>query len=163
MIYRMTLPTRLMASVLFVTALLILAGCGGGQASQSSDDEAQGHSASGNAAPEATDTRQSSEQKYPDVLEAELESSGGDTWSLAVTISSPYDTQERYADGWRVLTPDGTVLGKRELVHPHGGQSFTRTQSGLEIPQGVEEITIEGRDLKNGYGGDTVTIPVESS
>ena len=57
--------------------------------------------------------------------------------------------------------PDDTVLGKRELAHPHGGQSFTRTQSGLEIPQDVQEITVEGRDLKNGYGGDTVTIPVK--
>lgn len=161
MIYRTTLPTRLMASVLFVAALLILAGCGGGQASQSSGDEAQGQSTSDNPPTEATDTGQSDGQKYPDVLEAELESSGDDTWSLAVTISSPYDTQERYADGWRVLTPDGTVIGKRELMHPHGGQSFTRTQSGLEIPQGVEEITVEARDLKNGYGGDTVTIPVE--
>lgn len=112
------------------------------------------------ASTESTGATESGGQKYPDVLKAELESSGGDTWSLAVTISSPYDTQERYADGWRVLTPDGTVIGKRELTHPHGGQSFTRTQSGLEIPQGVKEITVEARDLKNGYGGETVTIPV---
>jgi hypothetical protein len=94
-------------------------------------------------------------------VEAELEQSGDETWSLSVTISSPYDSPERYADGWRVLAPDGTVLGKRELTHPHGGQSFTRSQSGLEIPQDIQEITIEGRDLKNGYGGDTVTVPVE--
>ena len=155
--YRTTLLTRLITSALFVAALLILTGCGGGQSSQSSGDEAQGQAASGNS---TTDAGESGEQKYPDVIEAELEPSGDDTWSLAVTISSPYDTQERYADGWRVLAPDGTVLGKRELVHPHGGQSFTRSQSGLEIPQGVEEITIEGRDLENGYGGETVTIPV---
>lgn len=141
----------------------MLGGCGGGQSSQSSGDEAQGRSTSEEAGTESTGAAKSGGQKYPDVLKAELESSGDDTWSLAVTISSPYDTQERYADGWRVLTPDGTVLGKRELVHPHGGQSFTRSQSGLEIPQDVQEITIEGRDLKNGYGGDTVTIPVESS
>jgi hypothetical protein len=31
----------------------------------------------------------------------------------------------------------------------------------LKIPEGTEEITVEGRDLENGYGGETVTTPVE--
>lgn len=98
---------------------------------------------------------------YPDILEAELEPSG-DEYALDVTVSSPYDSPERYADGWRVLSPDGTVLGEHQLMHDHAGeQPFTRTQTGLGIPEGVEEITVEGRDQANGYGGDTVTIPVE--
>ncbi len=102
-------------------------------------------------------------QEYPDILEAELESSG-DAWNVDVTVSSPYDSPERYADGWRVLGQDGDVLGEHELMHDHASeQPFTRTQSGLEIPDGVEEVTVEGRDLENGYGGETVTIPVESA
>lgn len=57
--------------------------------------------------------------------------------------------------------PDGTVLGNHELLHAHPNeQPFTRTQTGLEIPQDVQKITVEARDLKNGYGGETVTIPV---
>ena len=133
------------------TTLLLLAACGE-QSSQGSNDAAQGGT---------TATGRSDSQKYPDVLEAELESSGGDTWALSVTISSPYDSPERYADGWRVLAPNGDVLGKHELMHDHANeQPFTRSQSGLEIPQDVQEITVEARDLKNGYGGETVTIPV---
>ncbi len=136
---------------LLTTTLLLLTACTGGQSSPDS----------GGAAGEETTTGQSGGQKYPDVREAELESSGDDTWTLSVTISSPYDSPERYADGWRVLAPNGDVLGKHELMHDHADeQPFTRSQSGLEIPQDVQEITVEGRDLENGYGGETVTIPV---
>jgi hypothetical protein len=99
---------------------------------------------------------------YPDILKADLQSESGNSYTLSVKVSSPYDSPERYADGWRVLSPGGEVLGKRELMHDHASeQPFTRTQSGLEIPAGVEKITVEGRDLENGYGGKTVTIPVD--
>jgi hypothetical protein len=61
-----------------------------------------------------------------------------------------------------VLDPDGAVLGVRELLHDHAAeQPFTRALTGVEIPDGVEEITIEGRDLANGWGGATVTIALD--
>ncbi|MBA2693169.1 MAG: hypothetical protein H0U65_11860 [Rubrobacter sp.] len=125
--------------------MFLFAACGGGESA-------------GEAPPEE---ETASGQEYPDILEAELEPSG-DAWNLDVTVSSPYDSPERYADGWRVLAPDGTVLGEHELMHDHASeQPFTRTQNGLEIPDGVEEVTVEGRDLENGYGGETVAIPVK--
>ena len=66
----------------------------------------------------------------------------GDTWTISATLSSPYDTPERYADAWRVVGPDGTVYGERILVHDHAGeQPFTRSESGIAIPAGV---TIDG-------------------
>lgn len=105
-------------------------------------------------------TGSTADADFPDVLEAGL-TSAGDEYSLRVTLSSEYDTPERYADGWRVLDPDGNVLGSWELAHDHAAeQPFTRTQTGLQIPDGVAEVTIEGRDLRNGYGGRTVTVPV---
>lgn len=98
---------------------------------------------------------------HPAVLAAELRRDSGGTWSLDVTISSEYDSAERYADGWRVLTPEGDVLGEHELAHDHAGeQPFTRTQTGLEIPESVSTVTIEGRDTDNGYGGETLAIDV---
>ncbi len=149
------LPVRILVLMLCVIAMLVSAACGGGQSSQSSQ------SPDGGSQEGTTAAGQSGAQKYPDVEEAELESSGGDAWTLSVTISSPYDSPERYADGWRVLAPNGDVLGEHELMHDHANeQPFTRTQSGLEIPQDVREITVEGRDLENGYGGETVTISV---
>lgn len=76
----------------------------------------------------ASDT---ADQKYPDILEAELSGSDGE-YRISVTVSSPYDSPERYADGWRVLDEDGTVLAEHELGH----------------------------DQEHGYGGKTVTIEV---
>lgn len=99
-------------------------------------------------------------QAFPDILSAELERQG-DAWSLAVTVSSPYDSEQRYADGWRVLAPDGAVLGTHELAHPHQNeQPFTRTMTALAIPPDVAQIIVEGRDLANGYGGTTVSVEV---
>lgn len=155
-----TVPSLRMA-ILLAAAIAFLAACGG--ASETSDEggASSEESATEETTDETTESASAGGQEYPDVLEAELEASGG-TYSVDVTISSPYDSPERYADGWRVLSPEGDVLGEHELMHDHASeQPFTRTQTGLEIPEGVEEVTIEGRDLENGYGGETVTVPVE--
>ena len=110
--------------------------------------------------PGSTSERGDSEQRFPDVVAAELEPAG-DTWRLSATLSSPYDTPERYADAFRALAEDGTVLGVRELAHHHANeQPFTRSLTGLEIPDDVERITVEGRDLANGWGGATVDVEV---
>ncbi|MEX2548992.1 MAG: hypothetical protein WD638_02090 [Nitriliruptoraceae bacterium] len=100
------------------------------------------------------------DQRFPDVVSAELEPSG-DAWRLDATLSSPYDSPERYADAFRAAAPDGTVLGVRELAHDHANeQPFTRSLTGLTIPDAVDQITVEGRDLEHGWGGETVTVDV---
>jgi len=101
------------------------------------------------------------EQRFPDVVNdtAAVSSTG---WSFAVTISSPYDSPDRYADGWRILGPDGTEYGFRLLTHDHASeQPFTRALDGVAIPDGVTTVTIEGRDQKFGFGGATfeLTLP----
>lgn len=99
--------------------------------------------------------------QFPDVLAVELRPKGEGIFDVAVTLSSPYDTAQRYADGWRVLDADGNVLGSHTLLHDHAAeQPFTRTQSGLVIPDGVAEITVQGRDQANGFGGLTLTVPI---
>ncbi len=99
--------------------------------------------------------------RFPDVLAVELRPAGERTYDVAVTMSSPYDTPERYADGWRVLDPEGNVLGTHTLMHDHASeQPFTRTQRGLHVPAGIDEVTVEGRDQANGFGGRVVTVPV---
>lgn len=112
------------------------------------------------AAPEEAPLDADDEQRFPDVLDAELERDG-DTWRLSATLSSPYDTPERYADAFRALTPDGEELGVRVLLHDHANeQPFTRSLTGLEIPSDVDTIIVEGRDLEHGWGGATVTLEV---
>ncbi|MBW3606325.1 MAG: hypothetical protein KY460_15755 [Actinobacteria bacterium] len=151
-------PTTAVAMVLGFA----LAGCG---ADTSTDASSAGATASASAktggagaSPGATDT---AEQRYPDIVDAEVRPAGDGRFDIEVTVSSPYDTPERYADGWRVLAPDGTELGTHTLLHDHAGeQPFSRTQSGVEIPTDVTEVTIEGRDQQYGFGGETVTVAV---
>lgn len=45
-------------------------------------------------------------QRFPDVIDARLDPAG-DGWRLSATISSPYDTAERYADAFRATTRPG--------------------------------------------------------
>jgi hypothetical protein len=81
------------------------------------------------------------------------------TYDFAVTVSSPYDSPDRYADAWRVRGEDGTVYGIRELLHEHANeQPFERSLADVLIPDGVTTVIVEGRDLVNGWGGNTITI-----
>lgn len=110
--------------------------------------------------PAASPTRDS--QRYPDVIAAEATTTDGLTWRFAVTISSPYDSPDRYADAWRVLDTDGNELGVRVLGHDHANeQPFTRSLDGVEIPESVRRVIIEGRDLVNGWGGSTLEVTLE--
>lgn len=100
-------------------------------------------------------------ERFPDVIAVELRPVGDRVFDVAVTISSPYDTPQRYADGWRVLDPEGNVLGTHTLLHDHANeQPFTRVQRGLRVPDGIDEVTVEGRDQANGYGGQALTVAV---
>lgn len=142
-----------------VATMLALTGCSG-------DDDAPDTGASADAGADSTisDTDATTPGRFPDIVDVDATRNDADgTWSFAVTVSSPYDTPERYADGWRVLGPDGTVYGVHTLTHDHAGeQPFTRTQTGVEIPADVTAVTIEGRDLINGFGGTTLTIDLQA-
>jgi hypothetical protein len=76
-----------------------------------------------------------------------------------VTVSSPYDTPQRYADAFRVVAKDGTVYGERKLFHDHADeQPFTRDLHGVSIPVGTRTVVVQARDQKYGYGGNTVEV-----
>lgn len=139
--------------------VLALAGCG----DDTSADGAAGAASSAPASPAASETGADTgaDQRHPDIVKAEVVPAGEQSFDIAVTVSSPYDSPDRYADGWRVLTPAGAELGTHTLMHDHAGeQPFTRTQSDVDIPADVAEVTIEGRDQQYGFGGDTVTVAV---
>ncbi len=100
---------------------------------------------------------------FPDVVDVRAEQSGDGSWTFFVTLSSPYDTPERYADAWRVTGPDGEEYGVRVLTHDHQNeQPFTRSESGIVIPEGVTEVIVEGRDQVSGWGGETMRYQLSS-
>jgi hypothetical protein len=118
-------------ALLILLALALLAGC--------SDDDG--------------DVSTAEAQRYPDVVSAVASREQPGLWTFTVTVSSPYDSADRYADAWRVLAPDGTVLGERILAHPHADeQPFTRSLSGVQVPAGIRVVSIQARDSENGYG-----------
>lgn len=98
-------------------------------------------------------------QKFPDLLAAEVRSRGADTFDFDVTVSSPYDTPQRYADAFRVVGPDGAVFGERVLLHDHAGeQPFTRDLYAVKIPRGIRAVVVQARDRRFGYGGKTLEV-----
>ena len=79
----------------------------------------------------------------------------GPGWTFDVTVSHPDTGWDHYADGWSVFAPDGTELGYRELLHPHETeQPFTRSLSGVSIPDGVTEVVIRARCSVDGWASE---------
>jgi hypothetical protein len=83
----------------------------------------------------------------------------GDGWTFDVTLRHKDEGWDHYADGWEVRGPDGAVLGHRTLLHPHvNEQPFTRSLSGVIIPEGVAEVTVHAHDKVHGWGASPVTL-----
>lgn len=98
----------------------------------------------------------------PPAIEAANASRTGDSWRFSVTLSHPDTGWDHYADGWRVELADGTVLGTRVLLHPHvNEQPFTRSQSGIAIPEATARVLIRARCLVDGWADEALvyTLP----
>ncbi|MEE8189935.1 MAG: hypothetical protein V3T80_12060 [Kiloniellales bacterium] len=94
-----------------------------------------------------------------DVVKAQAVPGGGGSWRFHVTVAHDDKGWDHYADKWDVVGPDGTLLGTRVLLHPHEKeQPFTRSLGGVNIPKGVEEVTLRAHDSEHGYGGNEVTV-----
>jgi hypothetical protein len=101
----------------------------------------------------------SNEQRFPDVVAVKVRASGPNLFDFDVTISSPYDSPSRYADGFRVYTTANRVLGERKLWHDHQNeQPFTRDLYSVAIPEGLKAALVQARDQKYGYGGKAVEV-----
>lgn len=71
---------------------------------------------------------------------------------VSVTLSHPDTGWDHYADGWEVLDAAGNSLGLRTLLHPHvTEQPFTRSLSGVTVPEGAEVIYIRARCNVDGW------------
>ena len=76
-----------------------------------------------------------------------------------VTLEYADSGWDHYADGWEVVSPAGDVLGKRVLAHPHvNEQPFTRSLSGVQIPQNVKTVSIRAHDSVHGYNKEMFEV-----
>jgi hypothetical protein len=96
-----------------------------------------------------------------DVIEVEMTRAADGSYRFDVTVAHADTGWDHYADAWDVLAPDGTVLGTRTLLHPHvDEQPFTRSLTGIQVPDDVTEVTVRAHDSVDHYGGKEVTVAV---
>lgn len=96
---------------------------------------------------------------------------GNTSWTFHVTVRHLDTGWEDYADGWDVVLPDGTVIKPdssspftRLLLHPHETeQPFTRSQSGIIIPDNITTVTVRAHDLVDAWGGQEVLVDLTQS
>ncbi|HEC90802.1 MAG TPA: hypothetical protein ENI55_03965 [Alphaproteobacteria bacterium] len=92
------------------------------------------------------------------IVAAKSTSNGGE-YSFSVTLRHADSGWKHYADQWRVLAPDGAVLGTRVLLHPHvDEQPFTRGLSGVKVPAGIKRVFIQARDSLSGVSAKTFPV-----
>ena len=78
---------------------------------------------------------------------------------VSVTLSHPDTGWDDYADGWRIEAEDGTVIGTRELLHPHvNEQPFTRSLGNVASPDGVQSVTVRAVDSVHERGGAEIVV-----
>lgn len=78
-----------------------------------------------------------------------------------VTLHHDDAGEPGYANWWQVETLDGDRLGRRELLHPHDRQPFTRSTT-VEVPAGVACVVVRGHDETHGYGGVARIVNLET-
>lgn len=106
-----------------------------------------------------------------DVIYVKAEDHGERGWNFHVTVAHEDTGWEDYCNGWDVVTDSGIVLKHNEsdlftrlLYHPHENeQPFTRSESRLKIPEGVQHVIVRAHDLVDGFGGQEVKIILDQN
>lgn len=88
----------------------------------------------------------------PEIVGVEMSGS-----RVSVTLAHPDTGWDHYADGWRIETENGKVVGTRELLHPHvEEQPFTRSLTVHDLPD--EPLFIRAKCLLDGWSDTGVVL-----
>lgn len=92
------------------------------------------------------------------VLEVRVEKAGM-LWNFHVTVEHDDTGWDHYADGWEVQDANGQRLAYRKLMHPHvTEQPFTRSLSGVAIPDGTEAVFVKAHCSKSGWSSGLIKV-----
>lgn len=130
--------------------LLALAGLPGCLGSRDTDS----------ASPPATTTTSELDLREANVVGVEIVADGAE-YRFHVAVHHDDTGEAGYANWWQVERLDGTQLGRRELLHAHADQPFTRSTT-IEIPSGVTCVVVRGHDQTHEYGGRAMLVNLES-
>ena len=98
------------------------------------------------------------------ILAADFSKTGDNLWTVNVTLKHDDTGWDHYADNWRVVDSEGTILGDRVLYHPHvDEQPFTRGLNNVRIPAGVTVVYIEAHDKVHGWTPDKLKVDLNMS
>ncbi|VAW58827.1 hypothetical protein MNBD_GAMMA08-1281 [hydrothermal vent metagenome] len=68
-----------------------------------------------------------------------------------VTIRHADEGWEHFANGWKIYSSTGEVLGYRALAHPHvNEQPFTRSIRNVKIPPSIDTVILRANDSVHG-------------
>lgn len=94
-----------------------------------------------------------------DVVDAKLSKNADGTYQFHVTVQHADEGWDHYADAWEVLGPQGELLAKRVLAHPHvQEQPFTRSLTSVSIPNDILQVELRAHDSVHGYSGQRLLI-----
>ena len=94
-----------------------------------------------------------------DIIRVDIAADDRVGYHFTVTVAHDDTGWDHYADRWEILDGDGKILGTRTLHHPHvNEQPFTRSLSGITIPEHMTVVTVRAHDRVHGYGGKTVSV-----
>ncbi len=94
---------------------------------------------------------------------ARFEQQGDGGWRVSVTLRHADSGWDHYADAWRVVTADGSIIATRTLYHPHvDEQPFTRSLSGVKPAAAVSRIYIEAHDSVHGWSPERLAVDLNS-
>lgn len=80
---------------------------------------------------------------------------------FVVTVKHADTGWNHYANRFEIVGPAGEVIATRVLEHPHvHEQPFTRTLGGVQVPAGVERVTVRAHDSVHGEGGREVSVAI---
>jgi hypothetical protein len=149
-----------------LVAGVALAGCtGGSETSQGDDPSPEG----GTAAPETADTAgggttgpstSALDRREANVVGVAVDGTSGSV-TVDVTLHHDDEGEDGYANWWQVERLDGTRLGRRDLLHAHAAQPFTRSGT-VTVPPDVACVVVRGHDQTHGYGGVAVLVDLDT-
>jgi hypothetical protein len=85
------------------------------------------------------------------------------SYTFSVTVRHNDTGWNHYSDWWRIKTLDGEEIERRVLAHPHETeQPFTRSLSGITIPDDIDKIIVEAHDNVHGYGGQVIIVDLRT-